>query len=58
MDADEEIIEIDVEETNAISHIKDNIAVISSNEDVLYVHTNIFELKPDINDPLINPIHN
>ena len=58
MDTDEEITEIDVEETNAISHIKDNIAVISSNEDLLYVLTNIFELMPDINDPLINPIQN
>ena len=58
MDADEEIIEIDVEETNAISHIKDNISVISSNENVLYIHTNIFKIKPDINDPPTNLTQN
>ena len=58
MDADEEIVKIDVEEANSISHIKDNIAGKSSNKDVLYVHTNSFELKPDINNPLTNLTQN
>ena len=45
MDDFEEIVQNKSDDFANIPNFKDNIAVISCIKDVLYVHTNIFELK-------------
>ena len=56
MDDFEEIVQIKSDDFTNIQSFKDNIAVISRINDILYVHTNIFEFKSEDNnvDPL-NP---
>ena len=56
MDDFEEIVQIKSDDFTNIPSLKDNIAVISCINDILYVHTNIFEFKSEDNnvDPL-NP---
>ena len=41
----EELIEIDQEDFDSLPRFRDNTAVISSSDNVLLVHTNIFGLK-------------
>ena len=45
MDEDDKTVEIDFNNIHNIGSFKDNVAVISSNKDVLYIHTNIFNFK-------------
>ena len=41
----EELIEIDLEDFDSLPRFRDNTAVVSSSDNVLLVHTNIFGLK-------------
>ena len=45
MDEDDKTVEIDFNNIHNIGSLKDNVAVISSNKDVLYIHTSIFNFK-------------
>ena len=47
MDGDYKIVESYFNHIHNIGSIKDNVAVISSNKDVLYIHTNIFDFKDE-----------
>ena len=47
MDEDDKTAEIDFNNIHNIGSLKDNVAVISSNKDVLYIHPNIFNFKDE-----------
>ena len=47
MDEYEKSVEIDFNNIHNIGSFKDNVAVISNNKDVLYIHTNIFNFKDE-----------
>ena len=47
MDEDDKTVEIEFNNIHNIGSFKDNVAVISSNKDVLYIHTNIFNFKDE-----------
>ena len=47
MDEEDKTVEIDFNNIHNIGSFKDNVAVISSNKDVLYIHINIFNFKDE-----------
>ena len=55
MDDFEEIFQIKSDDFTNIPSFKDNIAVISYINDILYVHTNIFEFKSE--DKNVDPLN-
>ena len=47
MDEDDKTVEIDFNNIHNTGSFKDNVAVISSNKDVIYIHTYIFNFKDE-----------
>ena len=45
MDSFEELIKIDPEDLESLPRFRDNTAVVSSSDNALLVHTNIYDLK-------------